>query len=85
MLEPKLAEKLMSDTPEMREFIAFIEEEIDKLNKLDDPIIDLLADPVEFSIEIKARKKAYKILQEILDPLLNRQIYGIIDNNEFNV
>lgn len=82
MIEPRVVKKLMSDVPEMREFVAFINDEVDKLNKLDDSVIDSLSDPIEFSIHIKARKEAYKILQGILDPLLNKQIYGIINSNK---
>lgn len=82
-LDPKIAEKLMSDVPEMREFISFVNEEANKLNKLDDIDFDL---PIPMAIEVKARKKAYQLLKDILDPLIFRQENAIIsDASEFNV
>lgn len=85
MINPKIANKLLEDVPEMRELIEFINLEADKLNKLSDPVIDLLSDPIELSIEIKARKRAYEALERILEPLVFRQEISQADNSEFNV
>ena len=82
MLDPKLAEKLMADVPEMREFIAFISEEADKLNQIGE--IKLTTAP-EIALEVLAKQKAYNTLQDILSPLLNIQIYDKIEDDEFKV
>lgn len=70
MINPQIAQKLMADITEMKEFVVFLREEALKLNNLDDIKLD---DPVELSVEVKARKKAYEKIADILNPLLNTQ------------
>lgn len=69
-LSPQTAKKLMSDVSEMREFISYLSEEALKLNNLDDIQLE---DPIELSVEVKARKKAFEKIINILSPLLNTQ------------
>lgn len=70
MISPQIATKLMTDVAEMKEFITFLSEEALKLNNLDDIKLD---DPIELAVEVKARKKAYEKIADILSPLLNTQ------------
>lgn len=70
MINPQIAQKLMADITEMKEFVVFLREEALKLNNLYDIKLD---DPVELSVEVKARKKAYEKIVDILNPLLNTQ------------
>lgn len=70
MINPQIAQKLMADITEMKEFVVFLREEALKLNNLYDIKLD---DPVELSVEVKARKKAYDKIVDILNPLLNTQ------------
>lgn len=70
MIDPQITKKLMADITEMKEFVVFLREEALKLNNLDDIKLD---DPVELSVEVKARKKAYEKIVDILNPLLNTQ------------
>lgn len=55
--------------PDFQAFVAFLREQADQLNRLDD------IDPhlTSVAIEVKARQRAYKKLSEILTPLLNPQ------------
>lgn len=70
MISPQVAKKLMSNVAEMKEFIAFLSEEALKLNNLNDIKLD---DPMELAVEVKARKKAYEKIVDILSPLINTQ------------
>ena len=69
-LSPQTAKKLMSDVSEMKEFVSFLTEEVLKLNNLNDIQLE---DPIELSVEVKARKKAFEKIINILSPLLNTQ------------
>ena len=53
-LSPQTAKKLMSDVNEMKEFVSYLSEEALKLNNLNDIQLE---DPIELSVEVKARKK----------------------------
>lgn len=70
MISPQTAKKIMTDVAEMKEFVAFLSEEALKLNNLDDIKLD---DPIELAVEVKARKKAYEKIADILSPLVNTQ------------
>lgn len=69
-LSPQTAKKLMSDVSEMKEFVSYLSEEALKLNNLNDIQLE---DPIELSVEVKARKKAFEKIINILSPLLNTQ------------
>ena len=58
-LSPQTAKKLMSDVSEMKEFVSYLSEEALKLNNLNDIQLE---DPIELSVEVKARKKLLKKL-----------------------
>jgi hypothetical protein len=68
-MDPLLAKKLITDIAEMRDFIAFIQAQAQRLNHIDEISHTLAYD--ELAIEVKARKHAYGILVSILDPLLS--------------
>ena len=70
MLNPETAKKLMTDVPECRELVSFLAEEALKLKHIDEIKLE---DPIQATIDMKARKYAYKTLLEILDPLVNIQ------------
>lgn len=67
-MSPELAKKLMSDVPEMQDFVAFVQQEANKLNNLADIS---LTSPVDLAVEVKARQKAYEVLIGVLNPLLD--------------
>ena len=69
-MNPKTIQKLMSDVVEMKEFISFLSQEAMKLNNLDDIKLE---DPIEIAVEVKARKKAFEKIMDILSPLVNTQ------------
>lgn len=58
----------MSDVPEMQDFVAFVQQEANKLNNLADIS---LTSPVDLAVEVKARQKAYEVLIGVLNPLLD--------------
>ena len=69
-MNPKTVQKLMSDVAEMKEFISFLTQEATKLNNLEDIKLE---DPIEIAVEVKARKKAFEKIMDILSPLVNTQ------------
>ena len=60
----------MSDVAEMKEFISFLSQEAFKLNNLNDIMLE---DPMEIAVEVKARKKAFEKIMDILSPLVSTQ------------
>ena len=69
-MNPKTVQKLMSDVAEMKEFISFLSQEAIKLNNLEDIKLE---NPIEIAVEVKARKKAFEKIMDILSPLVNTQ------------
>ncbi len=67
-LSPQTVQKLMSDVPEIREFITYIEDVAATLNEISD--IKTGVDPIVVATEVAARQLAYQKLQEILKTLL---------------
>ena len=83
-LEPKLAEKLMSEVPEMRVFCAFIAGEILNLDK----VSDIKPETIEsgYGIEVRARQLAILKLKDILSPLIDRpQVKNSPSAKEYDV
>lgn len=70
MLNPNIAKKLMSEVPEMKEFVAFLSSQAILLNQLSDIELD---DPIELAVEVKSRQRAYETIIRILEPLVNVQ------------
>ena len=69
-MNPKTVQKLMSDVAEMKEFISFLSQEAKQLNNLEDIKLE---NPIEIAVEVKARKKAFEKIMDILSPLVNTQ------------
>lgn len=67
-LDPAVAARLMKDVPEMQAFVRYVTVKAAELDTLTDIA---LSDPIEYTIEAKARLLAYKKLGEILSPLIN--------------
>lgn len=83
MLDPKVSQKLLLDVPEMKAFVAFIAQEMAELNRLDN-IEASLAE--EIALEVKARQRAFAVLGEILQPLINSTVPTLpFDNKEYVV
>lgn len=82
-MNPQLVKKLLENI-DIKEFVAFIQEEIFKLNTLDGLNLFNNEDKV---IEVTARLRAKEKLEAILDPLLNTNtnISGGSSNKEFVV
>jgi len=81
-MNPQTAKKLMSDVPEMQDFVDYVKRECFRLNEL--ASIDILS-PVDLAVEVKARQRAIEKLVEILSPLLSLQDFEVQDKNEFAV
>lgn len=79
MLEPKKAKALMSNSREVREFVATVQEEIDNLNTLDGIKVK---EPVLVAIEVQARQLAKDKLIAIIDPLLNIREESVASNKD---
>lgn len=76
-MSPELAKKIM-DMPEGKEIVEFIASEVFKLDTVDNDWFINYSEPMEISIEVKARLRAIEVLKKILDPLLLAKDYGII-------
>lgn len=82
-MNPETVKKLQENVPELRELVAFLAAEAEKLNTL--------ADLGEFAhndiaVEVIARKRAYDTIQRMLSPLLDVQESGSgIDVQEYVV
>ena len=81
-MEPKTFKKL-SDSQEIKSFIAYVSDEIKKLDTLDEIETDV---PELVAIEVKARKLARTKLASILKPLLDmNEGSGKFNNKEYVV
>lgn len=78
-MEPQTAQKLVSNSKEIKEFISFVQQEMESLNTIKDIEAEV---PELVAIEIKAKKMAYDKLKDILEPLLNVQERSSIFNNK---
>lgn len=67
-LSPQTVQKLLTDIPETRELIAYIEDVAASLIDISDIKVD--RDPIRVAVEVEARQLAYSKLQEILKSLL---------------
>lgn len=82
-LDPKIAQILLSEVPEMKAFRVFLAEEANKLNTLTG--LDKL-DFKERSYEITARLRAFEVLMTILAPLINNiPTAPQVDGNDYMV
>ncbi len=81
MIDPKLVKELLKN-PDVIALVDHFKEEAVKLNRLDDI---RLTDPVEYTIECKARQKAFQTIQDILDPLVSLEGFELnnFDKKEF--
>lgn len=70
-MSPQLAAKLMSDVPEMQEFVSYIRREITKLNTISD--MNFPQSDAAIATEVMARRRASEKLAIILAPLLELQ------------
>jgi len=71
-MNPETAKKLMSDVPEMREFVEYVTHQAEKLNDLS----SLRDVPyAERALRVQARLDAFDILVSILVPLLNVDVH----------
>ena len=83
-LDPQIAKDLIEKFPQGKEFVAFLAEKASELNTINNlPNSDLLGltDPEKIAIELKGRQRAYQIIIEILDPLLNTSKGAILKPN----
>lgn len=71
-MSPELAQVLMRDIPEMKEFVSFLRNEAQKLNNLHD--IEL-SEPELIALEVRSRKRAIETIVNILSPLLTADIH----------
>ena len=71
-IEDKKAIKKILDTPEGRELLSYIARKVLELNSVKGCDLN---DPVEATIELKARIRAYDKLESILKPLLALKDY----------
>ena len=82
-MNPTVVAKLLSDIPECKEFIAFIQSEVQRLNTLED---FEKVKTEDMTIEVLARLRAVNQLKAILFPLLNSEEKVIgVDSKEFVV
>lgn len=66
-MKPETVQKLKQDVPELRELIAFLASEAEKLNTLEG-IDDAI--PHGIAVEVLSRKRAYQTLTAMLAPLI---------------
>lgn len=71
-LDPKLAEALMANMPEMQAFVAHVAEESMKLESFEG--LEKISIE-ERGHEITARMRAKEVLLAIISPLINRQTF----------
>ena len=82
-MNPTVAQKLLQETPELQEFIAYIRSEVDRLNTLQDFEKVL---PENMALEVLARKRAIDVLTKILSPFLDSTEKSVgISNKEYLV
>ncbi|MGF6428214.1 hypothetical protein [Bradyrhizobium elkanii] len=68
-ISPKIAKKLASDIPEIRQFVDFVQLEAARLSDLR----ELKDVPNEnLQVEVRARERAADVLRAILAPLLDK-------------
>lgn len=70
-MDPQIANKLMQDVPEIREFVRYLASCALELKNIDN-VPTVIGDTL--IIEFYARKKAYEILVKMLDPLINAEV-----------
>lgn len=81
-MNPKTASKIMSEVPEMKEFVSFIKKQVRELDKNSDITQDK---PEEIAIEVRGRQRAVETLIKILSPLVNVQDIRGGAENEYAV
>lgn len=67
-MNPRIVQKLLENIPEVRELVAFLAAEANKLNTLDG--INEPAEPTTLAVEVLARLRAKQTIDAMLAPLL---------------
>jgi len=81
-MDPKIASKLLENTPEMVEFVSYLKGEVLKLDSISD-FKDILTP--DLTLEVLARQRAMEILVNILKPLVVQEDFGGVDKSEYTV
>lgn len=78
-MNPQTAQNLMNENKDVKEFISFMLQEMKKLETINDIETN---DPTLVAIEVKARKLAYKKIEDIIKPMISLENEKVVFNKK---